>query len=593
MKLKYVAGFALIALLTFAQCTSDSKEKASKPNLVIILTDDQGYGDIGYNGNSQIETPIIDSLANVTFRFDNFYVSPVCAPTRASLLTGRYHYRTGTFWVTHGKENMNPEEYTLAELFRDNGYTTGAFGKWHNGVHYPFHPNQQGFETFVGFCMGHYNNYFNTTIEENGQTIKAEGYLPDYLTDRAIRFIEENRDQPFFCYIPYNTPHGPFQVPDKYFDKYKAKGLDDKAACVYGMCENIDDNVGRVWKTLQQLTLLDNTIVIYFSDNGPVPGRYNAGLRGTKGHIHEGGVRVPSLFYIPPGVLQTESNQRVITDVAAHIDIMPTLIDLLGLNSPHEIDFDGISLVKLLREGSDELVDNRIFFNKAPQKDPVEWGGAVRTSNHRLALRNQDTLLFNITNDPCETLNLIDSLPELANQLSEIYFTWIRETLDEMQSFTAIPVGVEGQHSVHMPAHESIPSGNASFKGGMGWANDWLTNLQEENDSVYWLIQPENTLRCQAKILYNAGPGTVGMNLEVSTNSQSKLITLNAPFVGEVIPSPDRFPRKEIYEKTWGELDFGELEIDVSDDFISIKPSQQNTMTHNDLEIKGLKLIDF
>ena len=553
--------------------------------MVIILTDDQGYGDIGFNGNEWIETPTLDSLSKVSFKFENFYVSPVCAPTRASLLTGRYHYRTGTYWVSNGKENMNPEEYTLAELMRDNGYKTGAFGKWHNGVHYPFHPNQQGFDKFIGFCMGHWNNYFDSTVEEDGKPLKTEGYIADFMTDKAIGFIEENKENPFFCYIPYNTPHGPFQVPDKYFDKYKAMGFDNKAACVYGMFENIDDNVTKVSSKLDELILTENTIVIYMSDNGPIPGRYNAGLRGTKGHIHEGGVKVPSLMHIPKSLIN--ENNKSIEPIAAHIDIMPTLIDLLGLKMKNSVDFDGLSLVKTLKGENDSLVRNRLFFNKAPQRDPEYMGGAVRTGDYRLVYRDNDTMLFNLKNDPFEEYNLKNEMPDLRDSLLDTYLNWIRKTMNEMPSFTSIPVGVEGQKIISMPAHEAIKSPNILWKEGHGWANDWLWNFQDKTDSVFWEIAPESPGFYDLILEFTATEKSEKIELKVQTNSKRINKPLSKFFVPTIITSPDRFPRKEQYEQTWGQFDLGEIEITKLDKFISLMLANSEI---NDLEVKTLIL---
>ena len=290
---------ALLGLLgaTLIGCERDPMVKTlQSPNVIVILSDDQGWGDLSIHGNPYLETPHIDQLAHNGLQHTNFYVNPLCAPTRASLLTGRYNLRTGTRWVSSGLENMRPEEFTLAELFKSANYATGCFGKWHNGAHYPFHPNQQGFDEFIGFCAGHWNNYFNTTLEHNGEEYSTEGYITDVLTDEAITFIEKNQQQPFFCYLPYNVPHGPFQVGDTYYDKYYAM-LDtmqheqerQKLAAVYGMCENLDDNVGRIVSTLDSLSLLENTIIIYLTDNGPNGSRYNGGMRGTKGSTHEGG----------------------------------------------------------------------------------------------------------------------------------------------------------------------------------------------------------------------------------------------------------------------------------------------------------------
>ncbi|MGK2863175.1 MAG: sulfatase-like hydrolase/transferase, partial [Chitinophagaceae bacterium] len=277
--------FALLLITTSVFCQK-------KPNVILVLTDDQGWGDLSLHGNPWVETPNLDKLARSGGRFNHFYVSPLCAPTRASILTGRYHLKTNVVSVSKGLEIMDTEETTLAELFKANGYNTGIFGKWHNGEHYPNRPNDQGFDEFLGFCAGHLSNYFSTDLNYNGKDVKTKGYITDVLTDAALKFIEANKQSPFFCYIPYNAPHTPHQVPDKYFNKYKAKGLDNELASIYGMVENVDDNIGRLVHFLKKNQLEENTIIIFMSDNGPNGIRYNGAMKGIKGSVHEGGVRV-------------------------------------------------------------------------------------------------------------------------------------------------------------------------------------------------------------------------------------------------------------------------------------------------------------
>ncbi len=271
----------------------------SKPNIIMILTDDQGWGDIHSHGNKLLSTPWMDKLADSGARFDHFFVSPLCAPTRAALLTGRYYLRTGVHGVSNGKENLRSDEIIIAEVFAQNGYATGCFGKWHNGAHYPYDPNGKGFNEFPGFCAGHWGNYFDPVLQHKGNFIQTQGYITDITTDAALDFLDSNKNNPFFLYIPYNPPHSPFQVPDLYFDKYKAKGLNAKNACVYGMCENLDKNIGRILMHLDKHNLRENTIIVFITDNGPNGHRYNGGMRGIKGSCHEGGVRVPCFISWP------------------------------------------------------------------------------------------------------------------------------------------------------------------------------------------------------------------------------------------------------------------------------------------------------
>jgi arylsulfatase A len=284
--------------------------------VLLVLTDDQGWGDVRSHGNDRIDTPVMDRIAAEGARFSRFFVSPLCAPTRAALLTGRDHLRTGATWVTHRREVLRAEEVTIAEVFSAAGYATGCFGKWHNGAQFPVNPAGQGFQEFFGFLGGGCHNYFDALLKHDEKTIQTKGYITDVLTDAAIRFIEKHQDRPFFCYVPYNACHSPFQVPDRYFDKYKNRGFNDKDAAVYGMVENIDDNLGRLLDKLDELDLDERTIVVFLTDNGPNGARFNDGMRGTKGSVHEGGVRVPCFIRWKAHITPRTKVEKI----AAHID---------------------------------------------------------------------------------------------------------------------------------------------------------------------------------------------------------------------------------------------------------------------------------
>ena len=283
---------------------------AQQPNVIVILSDDQGWGDLSVHGNFNLATPNIDSLARDGASFDRFFVCPVCSPTRAEFLTGRYHPRSGVYSTSAGGERMDLDEVTIADTFRAAGYATAAFGKWHNGMQYPYHPNGRGFQEFYGFCSGHWGNYFSPPLERNGELVRGEGFMVDDFTNHALQFIEAHREKPFFVYLPYNTPHSPMQVPERWWDEFANKELalrhrDPEREVVphtraaLAMCENIDWNVGRILKRLEELALADNTIVLYFCDNGPNGSRWNGGMRGRKGSTDEGGVRSPMLIRWP------------------------------------------------------------------------------------------------------------------------------------------------------------------------------------------------------------------------------------------------------------------------------------------------------
>ncbi|MEJ7766970.1 MAG: arylsulfatase [Chitinophagaceae bacterium] len=383
----------------------------SRPNVILIVTDDQGYGDIGFHGNPDVKTPVIDQLAKTSTRFTSFYVSPVCAPTRSSLMTGRYSLRTGVHDTYNGGAIMATEEVTIAELMKKAGYITSIIGKWHLGDNYPFRPMEQGFDQSlvhsgggigqVGDIYNYYkkdSSYFNSTLVHNGVPVKTTGYCSDVYTDAALQFLEVNHKKPFFLYLAFNAPHEPLQVPQKYLDMYKGLTIDSAtyknrkafpkmseknqadARKVYGMVSNIDDNLGRLFKKLEQLKLDSNTVVIFMTDNGPQQQRYKDGLRAIKGSVYDGGVKVP--FYIKmPG---TVNGDKEIDVPAAHYDVLPTLAELCGLTLPAGVKIDGKSLVPLLRNSEVAWKERSMFFNWARGYPEPYRNIAVRKGKYKM-----------------------------------------------------------------------------------------------------------------------------------------------------------------------------------------------------------------
>ena len=428
----------IFLLILFISCT---KQVEQKPNIILIITDDQGYGDIGYNGNSHIKTPNLDLLATNSMRFNNFYVSPVCAPTRSSLLTGRYSLRTGVTDTYNGGAMMSNDEITLAEILRENNYQTGILGKWHLGDNYPFRPMDQGFHEslihlsggigqvgdFTNYYKGN-RSYFDPILWHNNEQKKYEGYCSDIFTDEAIKFIEDNKSNQFFCYISFNAPHTPLQVPDKYYDLYKnvdpsvisesekismtEKNILD-AKRIYGMVTNIDDNVGKVVSKLKELNIDQNTILIFMTDNGPQQFRYVSNLRGLKSSVYNGGIKVP--FYLSYPKIHDAGLD--IDNFSAHIDVLPSLLDLCDIETPKNIKIDGKNFLNKSRE-------ERSFFSYWTRKSPELYQNmSLNKGNYKLVGNtNYDSPierfeLFDIDNDPYEMENLIENKKELAIQM--------------------------------------------------------------------------------------------------------------------------------------------------------------------------------
>ena len=436
----------------------------TQPNVILIITDDQGYGDFGFTGNPHVNTPTLDQLAKESVQFTNFYVSPVCAPTRSSLMTGRYSLRTGIRDTYNGGAMMASSEITIAELLKAKNYATGIFGKWHLGDNYPMRPSDQGFDESlihlsggmgqVGDFTTYYQgdrSYFDPVLWHNNQQEAFEGYCSDIFAEGAIKFIEKNKDRPFFTYLAFNAPHTPLQVPDEYYQKYKdldpslGFGEDGKpfypmnesqkeaARKVYAMVENIDDNLKKLFKKLEDLGIADNTIILFMTDNGPQQQRYVSGLRGLKGNVFQGGVRAPLLLKFP----KKFSQPQTIDALTAHLDILPTLGDLVGFEIPSDRKIDGKSLVQLLNGNKNEF-ENRSLFSYWTRKFPERYNNiSIQKSGWKLVGKTdfnasiEDFELYNLKDDPYEQTNLI-SIEEsrglaLKEEMDYIYEELVNE----------------------------------------------------------------------------------------------------------------------------------------------------------------------
>jgi arylsulfatase A-like enzyme len=411
------------------------QKPARPPNVILVMTDDQGYGDLSATGNPILRTPHTDRIAAEGMRFDNFHVCPVCAPTRASLMTGRYHFRTGVVDTFKGRAMMHSDEITVAELLRDGGYRTGIFGKWHLGDNYPLRPQDQGFQESLihlgggigqpGDAEG--NRYTNPLLRLNGEWKRYEGYCTDIFFDAAMRFVEANQREPFFCYVATNAPHTPLEVPEEWVAPYRDQGVDDVTARVYAMVKNIDDNLGRMLDRLDGLGISQNTAVIFLTDNGPQQGnRYNAKLRGLKGSVYEGGIRVP-MFVRWPGHVAAGSRSDRLT---AHLDILPTLCEMAGVAPPRDRELDGRSLLPLLEARQGSWADRTLFTQWHRGDAPIaRESAAVLTARYKLVLKRDlkpDGMeLFDLLDDPAETANIAGKLPHIALELSRRYDRWL------------------------------------------------------------------------------------------------------------------------------------------------------------------------
>jgi arylsulfatase A-like enzyme len=556
--LKGACAGTIAAVFPFGVQATQTKQR---PNVVVILSDDQGWGDLRLHGNLNIETPNIDSLARDGAMFEHFFVCPVCAPTRAEFLTGRYHPRGGVHGVTTGAERLNLDEKTIGDTFKSAGYATAAFGKWHNGTQYPYHPNGRGFDEYYGFCSGHWGNYFDPILEHNGKIVRGKGFIIDDLTDHALAFIEQNKNRPFFCYLPFNTPHSPMQVPDRFWEEFKNHPLGlrnrdpekeeiDKTRCALAMCENIDWNVGRVLYKLEELKLSGNTIVIYFSDNGPNSWRWNGGMKGRKGSTDEGGVRVPCIIRWPgrikPGIR--------IPQIAGAIDLLPTLADMAGIPIVGTKPLDGMSIKSLLLQEAENWPDRMIFSH---QNGRV----SVRTQRYRL---DHTGKLFDMQIDPGQYRDISKDKPEVAKRLRKAVAEWKQEVLPKSQKDDRpFPVGYREFPSTILPARDGVPHGNVQRSAGAPNCS-FFTNWTSTEDYITWDIEVATGGNYEAVIYYTCPKQDIGSTVELhfgNSRLQAKITEPHdPPLVGAEF---DRVPRRgESYVKDFRPLHLGLLRLE-------------------------------
>lgn len=537
----------LAALAAAPVSAADNK----RPNVVLIMSDDQGYGDFSCHGNPYVKTPNLDRLASEGVEMSRFYVSPVCAPTRASLLTGRYHLRSGVHGVTTGRETMRTTEITLAETLKSSGYKTALVGKWHLGENYPYVPHAQGFDEFVGFRTGHWTEYWDSPLERNGKPFTSKGYIADAFTDEAIRFMESNAKRPFFLYLAYNTPHAPYLAPEKHWDHYRKMDLPPQVAAVYSMVANLDENVGRVMSALDRLQLSENTVVIFLTDNGPNGQRYTAGLRGAKGSVYEGGVH--TAFFLRYGKRYTA---RKVDALAGHVDVLPTLLDICDVKRPDGPPIDGRSFKPMLEGKQTAWSDDRQFFTWRGTRDQASmYPGAVRTQRYNLINGKE---LYDLQADPGEKTNIAAQNPEKVVELRRAYEEWFRKAGDECGfQRPVIPVGYEQENPVHLPGPQAYLNGGLKYAHGTGYAHEWITNWKELSDSAHWEIDVVKAGRYEVSLRYLCPASDIGSRIQVSVSGKALEATLKTGTSMTPFPHRDLIPRPEVPQMSFGTLAMG------------------------------------
>ena len=449
-------------------------ENQGAPNIVLIITDDQGYGDLGCHGNPVLKTPHLDKLHSESVRFTDFHVGPTCAPTRSALMTGHWSNRTGVWHTINGRSILREDEVTLAQLLADAGYATGMFGKWHLGDNYPSRPQDRGFEEVlchggggVGQTPDYWDNaYFDGAYFHNGKPTPVKGFCTDVFFDYALQFIERSRDarRPFFAYIAPNAPHSPWHAPQQYADRYADLPLN--TAHFFGMITNIDDNVGRLRAKLAQWGLAENTILVFMTDNGTAGGAkvFNAGMRGHKGSEYEGGHRVPLFVHWPAGGLNTG---RDAPELAAHVDVAPTLLDLAGVTRVGAWNPDGRSLRPLLEANSgDPVWRTRVLITDSQRiLHPEKWRkSAVMQDRWRLINGKE---LYDVGSDPGQKTDVAPNHPAVVGRLRDAYEQWWARISPSFADDCEIVIGHPAENPSRLTCHDWMCEGYSPWNQGM------------------------------------------------------------------------------------------------------------------------------
>jgi arylsulfatase A-like enzyme len=442
---------------------------AKNPNVVIVITDDQGYGDLSCHGNPILKTPQIDALYADSVRLKDYHVAPTCSPTRSAFLTGHWTNRTGVWHTIMGRSMLRENEVTMGQVFKDNGYATGMFGKWHLGDNYPYRPEDRGFTEVmrhggggVGQTPDYWDNaYFDGSYWHNGTPEGVDGFCTDVFFDYASRFIKQQKmaGKPFLAYIATNAPHGPMHSPVEFSRPYQDQNVN--LANFYGMIANIDANVGKLRALLDSEGLTEDTIFIFTTDNGSSSGDrvFNSGMRGKKGSEYDGGHRVPFFIRWPAAGL---SGGRDVEPITAYVDVLPTLIEMCQIAPPSGVTFDGRSIQSLLAGNEDKAWPDRILVTDSQRvKDPIKWRkSAVMTSRWRL---NNGEELYDIKADPGQERNVADDHPATVARLTDFYDAWWAELEPTFADATAIYLGHPADNPARLTSHDWITTGSTPW----------------------------------------------------------------------------------------------------------------------------------
>ncbi|MFW6133681.1 MAG: arylsulfatase [Planctomycetota bacterium] len=505
--------------------------RPTRPNVVLVITDDQGYPDLGCTGNPWLRTPNIDRFAAEAVRCDDFHVQPLCTPTRGAIMSGHRPAYNGAWATCWGRSLLDARETTLGDLFAAAGYRTGMFGKWHLGDNYPFRPQDRGFEHVVAHKGGGVgqtpdfwgNNYFDDTYFHNGRPVEHTGYCTDVWFEQAMAWIERTAGEPFFCYVATNAPHSPYLVADEYRRMYEdIAGIREPA--FYGMITNIDENFAKLRAKLAELGIEDDTILVFMTDNGSSAsahmdetghetGGYNANLRGMKGSFYDGGHKVPFLLRWPGGALTAP---RAVTEMCLDVDLLPTFVDLCDLPAPEGDPPDGVSIAPLLRGQADRLDDDRVHFlhNHQGTEPPDMWKGAAMTRRWRLVGGRE---LYDIAADPSQRADVADEHPDVVERLRGAYQRWYRSVAPRMREYCPIVIGHDAENPTRLDAMDVM--------GDVAWHQTHI--VQAKRSTGQWTVRVARAGRYRFRL--RRWPEELGLPVDADVDADEARRHIYAP----------------------------------------------------------------
>lgn len=542
MQKRNVIVFLLLGLIfSFtAQSKVSSKTKSKKqPNVIIVITDDQGYGDLGAHGNPLVKTPALDKFHDESVRLTDFHVGPTCAPSRSGLMTGRYANRVGVWHTIGGVSILRKEEVTMAEVFKNNGYETAMFGKWHLGDVYPSRPQDKGFNYTVAHGGGgvgqtpdYWNNdYFDDVYLKNGVPTQYKGYCTDVWFNEAIKYIEEQKDKPFFAYISTNAPHLPYNVPEEYYNQYKDLDIPEFQKIFYGMITNVDDNFAKLQQKLKELKIDDNTIVIFMTDNGTASGYktvdgklygFNAGMKGTKNSEYEGGHRVP--FFISYPNMNIKGGKDI-NELTAHIDVLPTLASLCNIDLPN-LKIDGSDMSSVILGDKKTINREYVITDSQRVQAPIKWRKSAVMSDKMRLVNGEE--LYDIAKDPGQENDIAKQNPGIAAKMRSHYDEWWSSVSEKFNLFPVIVLGSDNQNPIELTCHDSHVHDSK-----IPWNQDFIREADKNPMGGNFTVEFEKS--GTYKIEISRWPFESGLAINDAVKGRAKTISTEAISAGRTM----------------------------------------------------------